>query len=107
MEKHTWDTSNSICTPVEHFDEMETAELIGFRIAGRRTRISKSKSHKYETYTGGRWVGWGAKGMRIKPGTKAGHNFCSRSIHWKGTRGKLARAAWGCRGKRSYKVKRR
>ena len=49
----------------------------------------------------------GAKGMRIKPGTQAGHNFCARSSGIDRKAGQtvspndLARFAWNCKGKRS------
>ena len=49
----------------------------------------------------------GAKGYRIKPGTKAGDNYCTRSLGIKSKKpygpNDLARKQWNCVGKKSKK----
>jgi hypothetical protein len=52
----------------------------------------------------GKKVSYGAKGYRIKPGTKAGDSYCARSSGIKSTpANRLSRKKWKCRGKKSMK----
>ena len=49
----------------------------------------------------------GAKGYKIKPGTKAGDNYCARSAKIKSSKklspNDLARFMWNCKGTKSQK----
>ena len=53
----------------------------------------------------GKTIHFGAKGMRIKPGTPAGDNYCARSSGIKSSErisaNDFSRWAWNCKGKKS------
>lgn len=76
---------------------------------------SNRQNKKYQvTLDTGKTIHFGAKGYRIKPGTPAGDNYCTRSYGIKDKYGEptrddpespnyWSRKAWNCRGKRSLK----
>lgn len=75
-------------------------------------KVSRStrKDKKYSVVVKGKKVHFGAKGYKIKPGTKAGDSYCARSSGIKGTEdvnspNYWSRRAWGCVGKKSFKSK--
>lgn len=75
-----------------------------------RIRRSTRKGKKWMVTKNGKTIHAGAKGYKIAPGTKKGDNYCARSSGIKGATGSmtpngLARAMWGCVGKKSYKRK--
>lgn len=67
-----------------------------------------TKGKKYCKIVNGERVSYGAKGYRIKPGTKAGDSFCARSLGIRKKYGRtpaneLSRRKWKCRGAKSMK----
>lgn len=68
---------------------------------------------KYYKIVGGKRIGYGAKGYRIKPGTSAGNRYCTRSYgqmkkfpksaNNPNSPLRLSRKMWRCRGKISLK----
>lgn len=87
------------------------------KIKGKVFNISRStrenKKYKATPVNRGTSIHFGAPGMRIKPGTKAGDNYCARSSGIKSSKSisanDLSRWAWNCSGKRSvsrrFKIK--
>lgn len=58
--------------------------------------------------TDGKCTHFGASGYRVKPGSKAGDNYCTRSKGIKSEKGSAnywARRLWGCVGEKSVKSK--
>lgn len=71
---------------------------------------SSRRGKKWMVKKGGRTIHAGAKGYSIAPGTAKGDRYCARSSGIPGTTGSftpngLARAMWGCVGKKSFKAK--
>jgi len=74
------------------------------------TKITRSnrKDKKYKVKVGKKTIHFGAKGYRVKPGTKAGDAYCARSSGIKGKNNKKsanywARKKWRCKGKKSMR----
>jgi hypothetical protein len=74
--------------------------------------MEPTKGKKSAKVVKGKKISYGATGYKIKPGTAAGDNYCSRSLgieKKKKTKGvtanTLSRRAWGCVGKKSVKSK--
>lgn len=77
-------------------------------VRGKRYKITRSnrKGKKYKVKVGDKYVHFGAKGYRIKPGTKYGDSYCARSSGIKGTNDIMSpnfwsRVMWACEGKKS------
>ena len=76
-------------------------------IRGRTYKVYRSnrKGKKYKINVGDKEIHFGAKGYRIKPGTKAGDNYCTRSLGIKNSKGidanDASRAMWRCQGNKS------
>lgn len=71
---------------------------------------SNRKGKKYKVTVNGKTIHFGAAGYRIKPGTAAGDNYCTRSYYIKGSNDKTSanywsRQAWSCIGTRSVSKK--
>jgi len=75
---------------------------------------SKAKGKKFKVKHKGKTINFGAKGYRIKPGTKEGDSYCARSYgitdkEGKSTRNDKSKAnywsrkKWKCKGKVSKK----
>lgn len=67
---------------------------------------SDAKGKKFKVIVNGKVINFGAKGYRIKPGTKHGDNYCTRSIGIKGVDDIMSanywsRKMWRCKGKKS------
>jgi|TARA_R100000479_G_scaffold84485_1_gene40933 hypothetical protein len=83
------------------------------KVKGKSFKIKKptAKGKKYKacpTSGKGSCVHFGATGYRVKPGTKAGDNYCTRSAGIKSkkkgaTPNDFARLLWNCEGKKSKK----
>lgn len=84
------------------------------KVGGQRYEVKRStrKNKKYmvniDSSDGEQFVHFGAKGYRIKPGTKAGDSYCARSSGINGTQDITSpnfwsREMWRCRGKKSLK----
>ena len=73
-----------------------------------RVQRSNRKGKKYKVCFESGCIHFGARGFRVKPGTKAGNNYCARSSGIESTRNSpnyWARRLWGCVGKESVKRK--
>lgn len=75
-------------------------------MAKQKIQASDRAGKKYKVTVGGQEIHFGASGYRIKPGTDAGDNYCTRSLKIKGandpsTANYWARQLWSCRGDRS------
>lgn len=73
-------------------------------------RRSTRPDKKWMVRKNGKTIHAGAKGYTIAPGTIRGDSFCARSSGIPGKTGSmtpngLARAMWGCVGKKSYASK--
>lgn len=69
-------------------------------------RSSDRAGKKYRVQVGDQTIHFGASGYRIKPGTDAGDNYCTRSAAMKGANDPTsanywARQLWSCRGTES------
>jgi hypothetical protein len=69
---------------------------------------SDKPGKKYKVVVDGKEIHFGAKGYRIKPGTKAGDAYCARSYGIKGkddpqSANYWSRKMWRCKGKKSMK----
>ena len=73
------------------------------------------KNKKYKKKVDGKTICYGAKGYRIKPGTKAGDSYCARSLginkkygidcsKTPNTPNCLSRKKWKCKGKKSSSI---
>lgn len=71
-----------------------------------------NKGKKYCKLINGKKVSYGAKGYRIKPGTKRGDSYCARSYgiakkhpsaRKKDSPNYLSRKKWRCKGKKSMR----
>lgn len=74
--------------------------------------MKPQKGKKFSKVVNGKKISYGAKGYKIKPGTKAGDSYCARSLaiekknkaKGKGvTANTLSRRKWKCVGKKSMK----
>lgn len=73
---------------------------------GYKILRSERKDKKYKVYYNGKWIHFGASGYRIKPGTAAGDNYCTRSYYIKGkddmnSANYWSRVMWNCKGTKS------
>lgn len=79
------------------------------KIYGKEYKVQRSQREgkKYKIKVGEREIHFGAKGYRIKPGTKHGDSYCARSSGIKNLKGidanDASRAMWRCRGKKSLR----
>ena len=83
-------------------------KTISYKGKKYKVRRSTNKNKKFMITYKGKKVHFGAKGYKIKPGTKAGNSYCSRSSGIKSSKkgltpNKLSRKMWKCKGKRSKK----
>lgn len=74
----------------------------------RKITRSDRKGKKYKVTIKEKTIHFGAKGYRIKPGTKAGDSYCARSSGIKGANNPesanyWSRKMWRCRGKKSMR----
>jgi len=75
-----------------------------------KTSPLKNKKYRVTNTTGQVIADYGAKGMRMYPGTKRGDSYCARSSGIKGTNdinsaNYWARLDWNCKDKKSLKRK--
>ena len=69
---------------------------------------SDREDKKFKVNVKGKEIHFGARGYRIKPGTKAGDSYCARSSGIKGTdditsANYWSRKKWKCNGKKSMR----
>lgn len=74
--------------------------------------MAPAKGKKFVKVVNGKKVSYGAKGYKIKPGTKAGDSYCARSLgiakkdpsaRKPNSPNQLSRKKWGCKGAKSSK----
>jgi hypothetical protein len=77
---------------------------------GMRKQLGKMRisDKKFMVKVHGKIIHFGARGYRIKPGTKAGNAYCARSSGIKGANNPnsanfWSRLMWKCKGKKSIK----